>query len=70
MDKILNIIAICIIFLCLFVESRPYNSHHKCTPDMFHCNNGSCLNKTRICDLTPDCAEGEDEILECGRLLI
>ncbi|XP_008548464.1 ALK tyrosine kinase receptor isoform X1 [Microplitis demolitor] len=51
-----------------FPESRPYNVHNKCTPDMFHCKNGSCINKTRICDLTPDCAEGEDEILECDKV--
>ncbi|XP_034934100.1 leukocyte tyrosine kinase receptor isoform X2 [Chelonus insularis] len=51
-----------------FPESRPYNVHDKCTPDMFHCRNGSCINKTRICDLTPDCSEGEDEMLECDKM--
>ncbi|KAK0161971.1 hypothetical protein PV327_008362 [Microctonus hyperodae] len=51
-----------------FPESRPYHVHNTCTPDMFHCKNGSCLNKTRICDLTPDCAQGEDEILECDKM--
>lgn len=37
-----------------------------CTDDMFRCNNGSCLNRTRICDLTKDCADAEDEGLDCG----
>lgn len=35
---------------------------------MFRCNNGSCLNRTRVCDLTEDCAEGEDEKAECGKI--
>lgn len=39
-----------------------------CTKDMFRCNNGHCLNRTRICDFTKDCADGEDETLECGVL--
>ncbi|XP_033212809.1 ALK tyrosine kinase receptor [Belonocnema kinseyi] len=39
-----------------------------CTPDMFRCNNGSCLNKTRVCDLTQDCADGEDELQECDKV--
>ncbi|XP_012251030.2 ALK tyrosine kinase receptor isoform X2 [Athalia rosae] len=49
-----------------FPESRPLGA--TCTDDMFRCNNGSCLNKTRICDLTPDCAYGEDEQLECDEV--
>lgn len=52
-----------------FPESKPYDTRNNCTTDMFRCNNGSCLNRTRICDLTPDCAEGEDEILECGNFM-
>ncbi|XP_011304808.1 ALK tyrosine kinase receptor isoform X2 [Fopius arisanus] len=51
-----------------FPESKPLNTRNNCTPDMFRCNNGSCLNKTRICDLTPDCAQGEDEVLECDKV--
>ncbi|XP_063995101.1 leukocyte tyrosine kinase receptor isoform X2 [Diachasmimorpha longicaudata] len=51
-----------------FPESKPLNTRNNCTPDMFRCNNGSCLNKTRVCDLTPDCSEGEDEILECDKI--
>lgn len=39
-----------------------------CTKDMFRCNDGFCLNRTRICDFTKDCADGEDETLECGVL--
>lgn len=37
---------------------------------MFRCNNGSCLNKTRVCDFTKDCADGEDEALNCGAYII
>lgn len=33
---------------------------------MYRCKNGSCLNRTRVCDLTKDCAEGEDEEDDCG----
>ncbi|KYN34630.1 ALK tyrosine kinase receptor [Trachymyrmex septentrionalis] len=39
-----------------------------CTEDMFRCNNGSCLNKTRICDFTKDCPDGEDEARECDKI--
>ncbi|XP_046835258.1 ALK tyrosine kinase receptor isoform X2 [Vespa crabro] len=39
-----------------------------CTDDMFRCNNGSCLNRTRICDLTKDCADAEDEGLDCDKM--
>ncbi|XP_076750221.1 anaplastic lymphoma kinase isoform X1 [Xylocopa sonorina] len=35
---------------------------------MFRCNNGSCLNTTRVCDLTKDCADGEDEELDCDKI--
>lgn len=41
-----------------------------CTEDMFRCSNGSCLNRTRICDFTKDCAHGEDEGLECGACVL
>ncbi|XP_068993762.1 ALK tyrosine kinase receptor isoform X2 [Neodiprion pinetum] len=49
-----------------FPESPPLGV--TCTDDMFRCSNGSCLNKTRICDLTADCAYGEDEMLECDKV--
>ncbi|XP_015594749.1 ALK tyrosine kinase receptor isoform X1 [Cephus cinctus] len=49
-----------------FPESPPVG--RVCTDDMFLCNNGSCLNRTRICDLTPDCADGEDELVECDKM--
>ncbi|XP_070151129.1 ALK tyrosine kinase receptor isoform X2 [Polyergus mexicanus] len=39
-----------------------------CTKDMFRCNNGVCLNRTRICDFTKDCADGEDEALDCDKI--
>ncbi|XP_051176144.1 leukocyte tyrosine kinase receptor-like [Leptopilina boulardi] len=39
-----------------------------CTTDMFRCNNGSCLNRTRVCDLTEDCADGEDELQDCDKV--
>ncbi|XP_014612844.1 PREDICTED: ALK tyrosine kinase receptor [Polistes canadensis] len=39
-----------------------------CTDDMFRCNNGSCLNRTRICDLSKDCVDGEDEGPDCDKM--
>ncbi|XP_012522088.2 ALK tyrosine kinase receptor [Monomorium pharaonis] len=38
------------------------------TEDMFLCNNGLCLNRTRVCDFTKDCVDGEDEELECDKI--
>lgn len=49
----------------LFADSEP-----KCTENMYRCKNGSCLNRTRVCDLTKDCAEGEDEEDDCGNCQI
>lgn len=46
-----------------FTELTPVGT--ACTEDMFRCNNGSCLNKTRVCDLTKDCTDGEDEEADC-----
>ncbi|KAL0123932.1 hypothetical protein PUN28_006035 [Cardiocondyla obscurior] len=40
-----------------------------CTQNnMFRCNNGSCLNRTHVCDFTKDCADGEDEDFECDKI--
>lgn len=47
-----------------FPESRSY----ECTESMFRCNNGSCLKREHVCDLTADCADGEDETGDCGEL--
>ncbi|XP_015429458.1 PREDICTED: ALK tyrosine kinase receptor [Dufourea novaeangliae] len=49
-----------------FPELAPVGT--SCTKDMFRCNNGSCLNRTRVCDLTKDCANGEDESLDCDKI--
>lgn len=49
-----------------FPESIPVGT--ACTEDMFRCRNGSCLNRTRVCDLTKDCADGEDEALDCDKI--
>lgn len=51
----------------LFAESTAVEN---CTKDMYRCKNGSCLNRTRVCDLTKDCAEGEDEEDDCGNCQI
>ncbi|KAL6257987.1 hypothetical protein P5V15_011582 [Pogonomyrmex californicus] len=42
-----------------FPEVMPIGN---CTDGMFRCNNGSCLNKTRVCDFTLDCADGETRV--------
>ncbi|XP_024885516.1 leukocyte tyrosine kinase receptor [Temnothorax curvispinosus] len=39
-----------------------------CTKNMFRCNIGPCLNRTRVCDFTKDCVDGEDEALECDKI--
>ncbi|XP_076300861.1 anaplastic lymphoma kinase isoform X1 [Lasioglossum baleicum] len=49
-----------------FLELPPVNV--ACTAIMFRCNNGTCLNRTRICDLVEDCADGEDEKLDCDKM--
>ncbi|XP_043282880.1 ALK tyrosine kinase receptor isoform X2 [Venturia canescens] len=49
-----------------FPESTTYYSSN-CT-GKFNCKNGSCLNKSRVCDLTPDCADGEDEMADCDKI--
>ncbi|XP_011256082.1 ALK tyrosine kinase receptor isoform X1 [Camponotus floridanus] len=49
-----------------FPESVPIGA--PCTKDMFRCNDDFCLNRTRICDFTKDCADGEDETLECDKI--
>ncbi|XP_061927823.1 ALK tyrosine kinase receptor isoform X2 [Apis cerana] len=46
-----------------FSDSEPI-----CTENMYRCKNGSCLNRTRVCDLTKDCAEGEDEEDDCDKI--
>ena len=40
---------------------------YQCTTSMFRCSNGSCLQRDHVCDLTADCADGEDETGECGK---
>ncbi|XP_031782038.1 leukocyte tyrosine kinase receptor isoform X2 [Nasonia vitripennis] len=47
-----------------FPESRSY----ECTESMFRCNNGSCLKREHVCDLTADCADGEDETGDCDKV--
>ncbi|XP_050480798.1 ALK tyrosine kinase receptor isoform X2 [Bombus huntii] len=49
-----------------FPESTPVKM--ACTEDMYRCKNGSCLNRTRVCDLTKDCADGEDEDGDCDKI--
>ncbi|KAL6421509.1 hypothetical protein ACFW04_014280 [Cataglyphis niger] len=49
-----------------FPESMPIGAI--CTKDMFRCKNGVCLNRTRICDFTKDCADGEDEAQDCDKI--
>ncbi|XP_029176509.1 ALK tyrosine kinase receptor-like isoform X2 [Nylanderia fulva] len=39
-----------------------------CPTGLFRCNNGSCLNRTHVCDFTKDCADGEDETFECDKI--
>ncbi|KAK1117952.1 hypothetical protein K0M31_015619 [Melipona bicolor] len=49
-----------------FPESTPVKT--ACTENMYRCKNGSCLSKVRVCDLTEDCADGEDERDDCDKM--
>ncbi|KAK9299944.1 hypothetical protein QLX08_007170 [Tetragonisca angustula] len=49
-----------------FPESTPVKM--VCTEDKYRCKNGFCLNKDRVCDLTEDCADGEDERDDCDKI--
>ncbi|XP_011494179.1 PREDICTED: leukocyte tyrosine kinase receptor [Ceratosolen solmsi marchali] len=42
--------------------------HGECTRTMFRCANGECLKRDHVCDLTADCADGEDESSECDKV--
>lgn len=32
-----------------------------CKPEEFRCENGGCIELSRLCDYIPDCEGGEDE---------
>lgn len=46
---------------------RPPPGPQTCGPEAFHCQQGGCIAKDRVCDGTADCRAGEDEaIADCG----
>ncbi|XP_017761306.1 PREDICTED: leukocyte tyrosine kinase receptor isoform X2 [Eufriesea mexicana] len=52
-----------------FPESTPVKM--ACTEGdayMFRCKNGSCLKRAHVCDLTKDCADGDDEEFDCDKM--
>lgn len=49
-----------------FPEMDRVNS---CTPFQYRCSiSNTCINTTKICDITKDCAYGDDEALNCGKI--
>lgn len=40
-----------------------------CTPNEYRCSTTNvCINNSKICDITRDCANGDDEAQNCGKL--
>ena len=35
----------------------------------FQCNDGRCLPRDQVCDISRDCPDGEDEDQDCGKIL-
>lgn len=49
-----------------FPESDSMNA---CTSHQFRCSQtNTCINNTRVCDITEDCQNGDDETQNCGKL--
>lgn len=45
------------------------NSVSACTPHQYRCSQtNECINNTRVCDITEDCQNGDDETQNCGKL--
>lgn len=38
-----------------------------CTEKHYKCDDERCLDRNYLCDLIPDCSNGEDELWECGK---
>ena len=36
---------------------------------MFHCKNGQCVDRSKVCDIKNDCHDYSDETFECGKIL-
>lgn len=56
--------------LCTSLESR---ASEEMVPECgensaFHCDLGSCIDKSKVCDFHSDCPLGEDEGFICGEL--
>lgn len=45
--------------------TRPVSAY--CKANQFTCDNGQCIYSTDVCDGTPDCTDGSDEVFaKCG----
>ncbi|XP_070571134.1 G-protein coupled receptor GRL101-like [Ptychodera flava] len=60
-------------FYCDFIDHCGDNSdeescvHQDCTTSQFECGNDQCIEKSKRCNLIPDCLNGQDEECdECG----
>ena len=54
-------------FWILHIEIGTFKGNQICEDsNMFQCQDGSCLNKEKVCDGLRNCSQGEDE-LQCEK---
>ena len=54
------------------VHSLPAAPEHKpCKDGEFQCGSSEqCIEENKVCDAHSDCRNGEDEVMQCGELLV
>lgn len=43
-------------------------SDKECSKYEFNCGNGTCINKTKLCDGIKDCSDNGADEVDCGKL--
>lgn len=63
---------LCPFFVSLYVSSESRALEHLASDcgenSAVHCDLGSCIDKSKVCDFHSDCPLGEDEGFICGEL--